>query len=134
MPSLVTPREPVVVEKRRYLTPKQKAQLCLDQSGKCALCADKLREGTIEYDHRIPLALGGSQEMDNWDALCTPCHKDKTKLDRWDIAKAERMGGGRGSQTARRERNGSRLQSRGFDRRFTKKMDGTVVPRESDNG
>jgi 5-methylcytosine-specific restriction endonuclease McrA len=121
-------REPVEVEKRRKLTKREKAEVCLRQRGRCALCEEKLSV-EIDFDHVIPLALGGKQTLDNFEALCRDCHKDKTRLDRWQIAKAERQAGRKG-QSARREKNGPRLQSRGFDTRFRKKMNGEVEVRD----
>lgn len=45
----------------------------------------------LEIDHDIPLALGGSEDDGNLIALCYPHHKEKTRLDIWQIAKAKRQ-------------------------------------------
>jgi 5-methylcytosine-specific restriction endonuclease McrA len=45
-----------------------------------------------EYDHRIPDALGGSNEIDNCVCTCAKCHRVKTSTkDVPAIAKAVRL-------------------------------------------
>lgn len=134
MPSLVTPRDPVVVEKRRPLKRWEIVFLTLDQAGLCGCGCDRpllCPEGFID-EHVMPLWLGGTNDILNRKLYRKGCARIKTDREATWRAKTERQSGGRGSQTARRERNGSRLQSRGFDKRFTKKMDGTVVERDHD--
>jgi MOSC domain-containing protein YiiM len=103
---------PEPAHKRRYLTKREKAEVCLRQNGKCGLCADRLRSGTIEYDHRIPLAAGGTNDLENFEALCTPCHRDKTKLDVRDIAKVRRLSGETGQQKRRSEKGSGLMNSK----------------------
>lgn len=47
----------------------------------CATCDAQidLEISWWELDHRIPLALGGSNEPDNLQVLCGHCHKQKTR-------------------------------------------------------
>jgi 5-methylcytosine-specific restriction enzyme A len=45
-----------------------------------------------EVDHRIALALGGADEVENCSVLCIPCHRRKTRADVRKIAKAKRVG------------------------------------------
>jgi 5-methylcytosine-specific restriction endonuclease McrA len=61
----------------------QKAQ------GKCAKCGVEDIFG--EYDHTVPLILGGENRESNLQYLCTPCHKAKTKLDVKLKAKVSRV-------------------------------------------
>lgn len=42
----------------------------------CQLCKHITEQG--EVDHRIPLSQGGTDEDDNLQWLCVPCHKTKT--------------------------------------------------------
>ncbi len=42
--------------------------------GRCALCDQSARQ----VDHIVPAAEGGSDELDNLQALCDPCHNRKT--------------------------------------------------------
>ena len=47
--------------------------------GKCAVCG---RDAFIcDFDHIIPIILGGQNRESNLQLLCIPCHKAKTKLD-----------------------------------------------------
>lgn len=60
--------------------------------GHCEECTAKLMTGNVEYDHRIPCALGGSNELDNCVVLCKTCHLAKTtKADVPRMAKAKRQ-------------------------------------------
>ncbi|WP_420833893.1 HNH endonuclease [Streptomyces antarcticus] len=36
----------------------------------------------LEVDHILPIAKGGSWELENAQTLCQPCHQDKTTRDR----------------------------------------------------
>jgi 5-methylcytosine-specific restriction protein A len=47
--------------------------------GHCAKCGLHWLSG--QYDHVIPLILGGENRESNLQFLCVPCHKAKTKLD-----------------------------------------------------
>jgi 5-methylcytosine-specific restriction enzyme A len=61
--------------------------------GKCEKCSAALKVGEGEYDHVIPLALGGESTLENCEVLCRPCHRDpgsKTAQDVKRIAKAKR--------------------------------------------
>lgn len=65
-------------------------KLILDsQSGCCLSCEQPLVE--VEFDHVIPLGLGGDNGPDNWAAVCPSCHKRKTGADLKRIAKAKRQ-------------------------------------------
>ena len=94
--------------------------------GKCEACGKKLNAGDrIEYDHRIPDAIGKSNALDNCQVLCGPCHKLKTAVDRKDIAKVERIRAKNiGAKSPRYTMPGSRKS------RWKRKMNGEVVPRE----
>lgn len=114
--------------KRKRLSDKTKDEIVARQQWCCAVCGGPLEEGNIDFDHEIPLDLLGKDDPDNLQAICrVPCHRDKTKADAKVIAKSRRI---------RRKNEGTwrkpkvKLRSRGFDKRFKKKLDGTVVPRE----
>ena len=47
------------------------------QGGKCMYCAVYLRRGDWHIDHKIPVSLGGKNEVDNYQALCVPCNLRK---------------------------------------------------------
>lgn len=89
--------------------------------GKCAICTLTTLSG--QYDHIIPLILGGGHRETNLQWLCVPCHKGKTKLDVKLKAKVARV---------RKRHLGIKKPSRfpgSRDSKFKKRMDGTVVLR-----
>ena len=93
---------------------------------KCRMCQCEIN-GTsgLEWDHRIPLAIGGDDELDNLEPLCIRCHRLKTKGDVATIAKAVRV----------QQKNLGIGESRTpmpFGRKspFKKKMNGEIVRRE----
>ena len=97
------------------------------QNGLCTLCNQPL-VGRIDFDHIRPLALLGDDTAENLQAIhAEGCHSEKTRSDIKRIRKATRQAGEYGSQYARRKRNGSKLQGRGFDKNIRKKMNGEVV-------
>lgn len=61
-------------------------------NGHCEDCTAKIGVGNVEYDHRIPDALGGEPTLENCVVLCRACHKRKsTTQDVPRIAKAKRQ-------------------------------------------
>ncbi len=55
----------------------------------CAHCAPGECKGKLEYDHILPLALGGPHRIGNFQMLCT--RANKTKQDRLEVvARASR--------------------------------------------
>lgn len=88
-------RAPVTIEKRKPLTRRESLQLMLDQDGVCACgCGVKLQpmtEGVID-EHRIALALGGTNALTNRHLFRKPCAKAKTSdKDAPAIAKVKRI-------------------------------------------
>jgi 5-methylcytosine-specific restriction endonuclease McrA len=78
-------------EKRKNLTARQKAQLFSKANGYCQNCGVKLRSGTRwEADHIQALVNQGTNELDNWQVLCEPCHTLKTKDDVGEAATNQR--------------------------------------------
>lgn len=119
--------------KRMRPSPALKAWLRAAQSDRCLGC-DSLLDGAVEFDHVIPLALGGANRAENWAALCKRCHRTKTAADLKRIAKAKR-------QRRYHETGRSRAPSQGWaaashfraSRQFSKTlrrhMNGMVTPR-----
>lgn len=122
-------REAVEVEKRRATPYAWKARIWASQDFRCALCWVRLgAPEDAEYDHVVPLALGGRHDIMNIEALCrTPCHLEKTKADIRRIAKAKRIA--RKNDPSTRPVPKRKLQGRGFDKRLSKGMDGRVRTR-----
>lgn len=54
-----------------------KEKLFMLQKGKCACCKADLSKKTPHLDHRMPIALGGSNTDDNIQLLCSKCNQSK---------------------------------------------------------
>lgn len=69
-----TPRIPIPMEVRKYVYSRDKNQ--------CQSCGKKLTETTLNIDHIIPLAKGGSNDISNLQTLCRDCNQEKkAKID-----------------------------------------------------
>ena len=95
--SIMAEREPVTIEKRKPLTRAETIALSVDQNGRCGCgCGkklDALREGVID-EHRVALALGGTNDLSNRELWRAPCSAAKTAgQDAPAIAKAKRLAG-----------------------------------------
>lgn len=100
--------------------------LVLDAQGhRCLGCNKRLDD--VEYDHVVPLGLGGSNAPDNWAALCQVCHRRKTRLDLWRIAKAKRQR--RYHETGRSRARTPSGGGSAFDKLKRRHLDGVVAPR-----
>ena len=106
---------------RKHLSPASKAALLERQGGVCAACGEPGE--SWEYDHVIPLALGGEDSVANLEAVHTACHRQKTSLDVKRISKAKRLAKTQAGERSR-ARKGPPLKSKPF--RIWKAMDGTV--------
>lgn len=58
-------------------------------NGDCAVCGQGVL--SCEFDHIIPLILGGANRESNIQLLCVPCHRAKTKRDVKIKAKVARV-------------------------------------------
>ena len=98
------------------------------QQLRCACgCNVKLtRKEGYQFDHGASLGLGGLDSPDNLHALRTPCHAKKTRREAAMRAKADRQ---RKAHLGQKKRRGRKMQSRGFDTRWRRRMDGTVEAR-----
>lgn len=89
--------------------------------GRCAKCT--LEATTGQYDHAIPIIIGGENRESNLQFLCVPCHKAKTRLDVKLKAKVARV---------RKRHLGLKKPSKfacSRDSKFKKRIDGSVVLR-----
>lgn len=49
----------------------------------CRLCLEMgLEVASDVVDHKLPLAWGGTDDRDNKQGLCNPCHDEKSKAER----------------------------------------------------
>ena len=83
--------------------------------GKCAITGRKLQVGDeYDFDHIIPLAIGGKHEEANLQVVSREAHREKTKDDVKAISKARRV---RMKHLGLWERKGPKIKSRGFAKR-----------------
>ena len=119
-------------EKRRSFTARQRNEVANRQDWLCNICKCDLWGIRFDVDHVQRLDALGKHEPSNWQALCVPCHAEKTRTDNREAKKGARVRGEKG-QRARRERRGgsmiksaSKIQSRGFQKNVRRKMNGIV--------
>ena len=107
--------------RRKYLTPKERADMFALQGGLCACgCDNPLGEKFIA-EHWVCVALGNDAKPDS--LLRLECAARKTKRDIKDIAKVKRIR----KRLEGRQRPKKQIRSRPFDKRLRKRMDGSVV-------
>jgi 5-methylcytosine-specific restriction protein A len=96
----------------------------LDRQGeRCAITNVELRDGVkVEYDHIVPLWLGGENRETNIQAITSAAHKVKTQAEATVRAKVNRN---------RINRIGGKKKSSLFNPRFKKLMSGEVVDRRT---
>jgi hypothetical protein len=111
-----------VAERRQYLSDREKHDTMRLQGWRCACgCgAPVWPGGPVEYDHSLPLALGGPAKPDS--ALTPHCHTTKTRQDVKRISKADRQAK---AHRGEKKRRGRKLQGRSFT--GWRKFDGTIV-------
>lgn len=80
------PRQPFAPTKQR---PKPKREaiskklrfLILQRDGfRCCLCGKTAKETKLEVDHKIPVAKGGTDSLNNLWTLCIDCNRGKSDL------------------------------------------------------
>ncbi len=81
------------MRKRQEFSRKTKAEAFARAKGKCESCSVKIRPGVgPEYDHIIPDAVDGGNDLSNCKVLCFNCHGAKTaKSDVPEIARTKRV-------------------------------------------
>lgn len=112
------------MSKRKYLTTKGRIDLFLLRKGECSICQGKIVRQPWEVEHRIPIAMGGTNDFTNLDVVHEHCHKNKTRRDVRDIARAVRVQAFNvGAKRSRNPMPGSKRS------KFKKHMDGRVTLR-----
>lgn len=98
----------------------------LEHGGQCHICGQKIHVGQVwEREHVIPLAQGGSDELDNQRPAHAVCHKGKTAKDAGDTARAKRREAAYLGIKKPKARPLPGSKASGWKR----KMDGTIVRR-----
>jgi 5-methylcytosine-specific restriction protein A len=104
--------EPVIPEKRKRLTQRQRTNAHDRVGGICCVCGLPIPRGESFIDeHEIPLANGGSNEFSNRGIAHIPCAKIKTRKDQSEIAKVMRM---RAKHLGFKKPNRRKIRSRGW--------------------
>jgi len=98
--------------KRKGFSPRDVAAVFIKYDGRCAKCSEKVSLGNYQIDHIHRLDALGKHELDNWQLLCVPCHKPKTKKDNAEAKKGARIRGEKGQRARREKRGGSLIKSR----------------------
>lgn len=92
-----------------------KARVWLRCEGKCALTGKKLRPGDpVDFDHIVPLSMGGEHSEANLQLVCRQAHREKTASEAPARAKADRI---RAKHLGIYPRSKRPIQSRGFAKR-----------------
>ena len=85
-------REPVFIHPRKSFSAKDRARIFARDKGICGLSGVKIKAGEpYEIEHRIALALGGTNDDDNLYVALVDPHKVKTRNDKGVIAKCKRI-------------------------------------------
>ena len=63
---------------RHIFTSEERTKMFNDHPN-CESCNKALKYKSFQIDHIMPLACGGTNEPDNLQILCKPCHFDKTR-------------------------------------------------------
>jgi hypothetical protein len=74
---LLPSKKKAKTENRKRLSDTQKNLLLRLQHFQCNACRKLLVDGW-DWDHIVPLRNGGTNQMKNYQALCLPCHRDKS--------------------------------------------------------
>ena len=65
---------------RHQLNKEERQDRLEDAGGCCASCKKEINK-VFDIDHIIPLSEGGSNDCENLQVLCKPCHFEKTKIE-----------------------------------------------------
>ena len=108
MPEAATLPKP---ERRKGFTARDVAAVFIKYEARCARCREKVSLGNYQIDHIQRLDALGKHELENWQLLCVPCHKPKTKVDNAEAKKGARVRGERGQRARREKRGGSSIKA-----------------------
>jgi len=125
-----------MTDKRKSMTPARKARILQAHDGKCYRCEVAFEAGDkVEYDHKLALGRGGTDDDDNIGPCHVHCHALKTfggnsKLgaDLYEIAKSKRIKRKNEAPHKSKHKWASRPLS---NPNLKKKLDGTVVRRDA---
>lgn len=79
------------MSRRRFSETDYRERLS-DFKDRCSECGIHVGGAAgLEWDHIIPLAMHGDDDLSNMQPLCRGCHKAKTKVDKRHIAKGKKQ-------------------------------------------
>ena len=110
-------------ERRRSFTAKQRNMIATRQAWLCNVCKKMMSNHAFDIDHIQRLDALGKHEPDNWQALCKPCHAEKTRTDNREAKKGRRI---RGDNKPRVKKA---IPSRGFSTTLRRRMNGKTEPK-----
>jgi len=68
---------------RRLFSEFEKQSIASSYDYKCNICRSDLVEREFDIDHKLPIALGGKNSVENLQPLCKTCHKNKTSKEKF---------------------------------------------------
>jgi 5-methylcytosine-specific restriction endonuclease McrA len=78
--------------KRKSFSAAARQRVLTRHNRKCAMCQVEITPATgCEYDHHIPLSIGGEDTEANLRPVCVRCHRLKSKADTTRAAKTKRQ-------------------------------------------
>jgi hypothetical protein len=70
-------------DKRKMFTEFEKQSICSSYDYKCVDCRIDLVDREFDIDHKIPLASGGKNSIENLQPLCKSCHTKKSNYEKF---------------------------------------------------
>lgn len=121
-----------MTEPRKPLTKKQRAELYLEQKGRCYVCGEFRTLAEFDDDHRLPLELGGTNDLSNRKLICrATCHREKTIAEAKARGKVRRLRKKSGLDPAPEKRKRAWPSRPLANARFKRNFDGTVSRRNA---
>ncbi len=116
-------REKVEATPRKSVSTARRRRVNEAHGGVCYYPGCEETEG-LEFEHAIPLWMGGRDDDSNTAPMCRAHHKAKTALDAKLRAKTKRI-----IAKAEAEKKPGSIKSAGFRKDITRGFDGKVRPR-----
>lgn len=66
---------------RRKFTEYEKRIVYANGGGKCSICGKTVSFNRMTIDHKVPLAYGGTNYIDNLQLACLSCNQMKGSMD-----------------------------------------------------
>lgn len=116
-------RQKVEATPRLSVSPARRKRVLEAHGGRCYYPGCEETHG-LEFEHVIPLWMGGKDDDSNTAPMCSPHHKAKTATDAKMRAKVKRI-----IKRDTEPQKPSRLQGRGFDKGVKHKIPSRPFPK-----